>query len=98
MPGVIPAWPDIAIKWISIIHLAKVYISFNCSILYGMETSMALKKIGLIILGIIIIVIAVFAVPHYISHNVPQIIEIIIVFFVLLLAFFVIWKAIREDE
>jgi hypothetical protein len=58
-----------------------------------METSIALKKIGLILLGIIIIAAAVFMVPHYIASYVPQIIEIIIVFFVLLLAFFVIWKA-----
>ena len=58
-----------------------------------METSDALKKIGLILLGIIIILVAVFVVPHYISHDVLPIIEVIIVFFVLLLAYFVVWKA-----
>jgi len=58
-----------------------------------METREALKKIGLILLGIIIILVAVFAVPHYIGHYVPPIIEVIIVFFILLLAFFVVWKA-----
>jgi hypothetical protein len=58
-----------------------------------METCDALKKIGLILIAIIIILIAVFAVPDYIAQEVPPIIEIIIVFFVLLLAYFVVWKA-----
>ncbi|MEI7432868.1 MAG: hypothetical protein WCJ93_01315 [Methanomicrobiales archaeon] len=58
-----------------------------------METCDALKKIGLILSAIIIILIAVFAVPDYIAQEVPPIIEIIIVFFVLLLAYFVVWKA-----
>ena len=63
-----------------------------------METRIALKKIGLILLGIIIILASVFLVPHYIAYYVPEIIQIIIVFFALLLAFFVVWKAIREEE
>jgi hypothetical protein len=58
-----------------------------------METRDALKKIGLILLGIILILVAVFVVPHYIAHEVLPIIEIIIVFFVLLLAYLVVWKA-----
>jgi hypothetical protein len=58
-----------------------------------METRDALKKIGLILLGIILILVAVFAVPHYIAHEVQPIIEIIIVFFVLVLAYLVVWKA-----
>ncbi len=58
-----------------------------------METRDALKKIGLILLGIILILVAVFAVPHYIAHEVLPIIEIIIVFFVLVLAYLVVWKA-----
>ncbi len=58
-----------------------------------METSVALKKIGLILLGIIIILVGVFVVPHYISNAVLPVIEVIIVFFVLLLAYFVVWKA-----
>ncbi len=58
-----------------------------------METSVALKKTGLILLGIIIILVAVFVVPHYIPHDVLPIIEVIIVFFVLLLAYYVVWKA-----
>jgi hypothetical protein len=58
-----------------------------------METSGALKKIGLIFLGIILILVAVFTVPHYIAHDVLPIIEIIIVFFVLVLAYLVVWKA-----
>ena len=57
-----------------------------------METGDILKKIGLIVLGIVIILVAVFAVPHYIGHYVPPIIEVVIVFFILLLAFFVVWK------
>jgi|GEM_PF-5669791 len=58
-----------------------------------METSVALKKIGLILLGIIIILVGVFVVPHYISNAVLPVIEVIIVFFVLLLAYFLVWKA-----
>jgi magnesium-transporting ATPase (P-type) len=58
-----------------------------------MKTIDALIKTGLIFFGIIIILVAVFAVPRYVHHYIPQIIEISIVFIVLLLAFFVVWKA-----
>jgi hypothetical protein len=58
-----------------------------------METRDAIKKIGLILLGITLILIAVFAVPHYVAQEVQPIIEIIIVFFVLVLAYLVVWKA-----
>lgn len=62
-----------------------------------METRDAVIRIGLIVLGIIIILCAVFVVPHYIAHDVPPVIEVTIVFFILLLAFFVVSKAIKED-
>jgi hypothetical protein len=62
-----------------------------------METSDALIRIGLIVLCITIIIAAVFVVPHYIAQFVPPIIQVTIVFFILLVAFFVVSKAIKED-
>ncbi len=59
-----------------------------------METSVVLKKIGLILLGVTIILVAVLVIPLYIPHDILPIIEVIIVFSVLLLAYFVVWKAI----
>jgi hypothetical protein len=62
-----------------------------------MDKGDIIRKAGCIAAGVILILVSVFIIPDLIGHLVPPLIEVVVVFLFLLLAYYIIWKGIGRD-